>query len=158
PFDPSNLFPLDDIQHGLKKRAKSITDNNSIKEKVNQLGKIYLSKGGTLCHGDFYPGSIMITKRHGLRVIDPEFSFPGPKEWDLAVFVAHLYLAQTHISLIQKSLDLFTGIDDLDESLFWGFVGTEIIRRLIGLAQLPLELTLQEKEDLLQQACLFILK
>jgi 5-methylthioribose kinase len=39
-----------------------------------------------------------------------------------------------------------------NEQLLNEFSGIEIIRRIIGLAQLPLTLTLEEKEGLLEEA------
>ena len=54
-----------------------------------KVGDIYLSDdGGVLLHGDYYPGSWLKTDA-GFRVIDPEFCFLGPPEFDLGVLAAH---------------------------------------------------------------------
>jgi 5-methylthioribose kinase len=41
---------------------------------------------------------------------------------------------------------------DFDEKLLNQFVGVEILRRIIGLAQLPLSLSLETKKELLKEA------
>jgi 5-methylthioribose kinase len=41
---------------------------------------------------------------------------------------------------------------DFDEKLLNQFVGVEILRRVIGLAQLPLSLSLETKKKLLKEA------
>ena len=43
-----------------------------------------MQNGDTLLHGDYYPGSWMRV-RERLYIIDPEFSFAGPKEFDLGI-------------------------------------------------------------------------
>jgi 5-methylthioribose kinase len=43
-------------------------------------------------------------------------------------------------------------------NLCYQFAGVEIMRRIIGLAQLPFDLTLQEKEVLLKEAYHYIMK
>jgi 5-methylthioribose kinase len=46
---------------------------------------------------------------------------------------------------------------DFDEKLLNQFVGVEILRRIIGLAQLPLSLSLETKKELLNEAkCLIM--
>jgi 5-methylthioribose kinase len=42
--------------------------------------------------------------------------------------------------------------DDFDEKLLNQFVGVEVLRRIIGLAQLPLSLSLETKKELLNEA------
>ena len=70
-----------------------------LKNAAIQLGKRYLSEGTSLLHGDYYPGSWLKTKT-GLRIIDPEFCFFGPKEYDLGVLRAHLKMAEQPISYL----------------------------------------------------------
>jgi len=45
-----------------------------------------------------------------------------------------------------------------DGGLFSKFAGIEVIRRIIGLAQLPLDLTLKERLDLLDEAYEWVVK
>jgi 5-methylthioribose kinase len=94
----------------------------------------------------------------GFRIIDPEFCFFGRPEFELGVAVAHLKMAQQPDALI-KDLFIYYHFDkQFDGSLFTKFAGIEIIRRLIGVAQLPLELTLQERLDLLEEARALVVK
>lgn len=146
PFTNNN-FELDSSQPGLGKLSEKCKLDNKLVEQIDELGKIYLDKGRFLVHGDFYPGSLLKCSS-GLKVIDPEFSFVGPEEWDIGVFVAHLFLSGSPISLIESALAEFQKSDRFSGNTFAGFVGTEILRRLIGLAQLPLELTLDQKRVL----------
>ena len=62
---------------------------------VRELGALYLQDGTSLLHGDYFPGSWLQTAA-GVRVIDPEFCFFGPPEFDVGVLLAHLHLAQPH--------------------------------------------------------------
>ncbi|RNC79954.1 MAG: aminoglycoside phosphotransferase [Balneola sp.] len=155
PFQADNGFGLDTIQPGLEELSKSLKLDETLKKKVKLLGDVYLAKGTQLLHGDLYPGSIL-TSSSNLYVIDPEFSFLGPKEWDIAVFIAHLILAKTDPELVNNAIDNYEKPNGFDMLQFCGFIGVEIIRRLIGIAQLPLSLTLDEKEKLLVEASTLI--
>lgn len=114
-------------------------------DRVRQLGSLYLSDGGTLVHGDFFPGSWMSTT-DGAKVIDPEFCFYGPPEFDLGVMRAHMILA----GIDYEPLAVYG--EPVDESLARRFAGVEIMRRLIGVAQLPLEVSGEERMALLDRA------
>lgn len=155
PFQSGNGFELDFIQPGLEDLSKPLKLDETLKEKVHALGEAYLAKGSYLLHGDLYPGSIL-TSSSNLYVIDPEFSFVGPPEWDIAVFIAHLILAKTEPDLVNNAIDNYEKPKNFNTQRFCGFIGVEIIRRLIGIAQLPLSLTLKEKEGLLMDASILI--
>lgn len=146
-----NTFELDNIQAGLGLLSNRCKNDPDLIKKVNQLGNYYLGKGNFLVHGDFYPGSLLNTSV-GLKVIDPEFSFMGPEEWDIAVFIAHLFLSSTPQQLISAACSTYQKFDGFSQEKFAGFVGTEIIRRLLGLAQVPVDLTLGEKKQLIDRA------
>ena len=92
-----------------------------------------------LLHGDYFPGS-WLRSAAGLRIIDPEFCFFGPPEFDAGVMLAHMLLAG------QARRVAFPG---LDRALVDRFAGIEIMRRLIGVAQLPLAFGIERKRDLL---------
>ena len=121
-----------------------------LKRKIKELGEVYLASGAVLLHGDYYPGS-WLKVSSGFKVIDPEFAFFGPAEYDLGVMLAHLRLAQQPEEDIGRVLDMYGG-RAIDEKLVSRFEGMEILRRLIGLAQLPLELSLDEKGELINVA------
>jgi len=121
------------------------------------LGSLYLSKGKYLLHGDYYPGSWLKTAK-GIQIIDPEFCYYGSREFDLGVFIAHLYLSQQDENLIAVIEREYTAFADLDPKILSGFIGIEIMRRLIGLAQLPLKMNVKEKAKLLELAYQLIMK
>lgn len=156
PFREENGFDLDAVQHGLQAMAMPYKKTNALKDKISNLGSIYLSDGEYLLHGDFYPGSWLKTAT-GIKIIDAEFCFYGAREFDLGVLMAHLMLTQ-HDEYLQATIKkTYPDFDSLDHTILNGFTGTEILRRLIGLAQLPLRLTLPEKEILLKKASDLIL-
>jgi 5-methylthioribose kinase len=157
PFMEENGFNLDNITDGLQLAAMEYKTNKPLKEKIEVLGDIYLANGKYLLHGDFYPGSWLKTA-DGIKIIDPEFCFFGKAEYDLGVLLAHCYLSQQTQSTLQIIEGLYKKNAGFDEKLLQQFTGIEIMRRLIGLAQLPLSLSLQIKKDLLEEAFSFIME
>ena len=136
-------------------REGELQADTAAQRRAADLGRIYLScglscglsggpsEGQCLVHGDFFPGS-WIRVPGGIRVIDPEFCFFGVPEFDWGVMAAHFHLAG-----LPPDPDLCAG---LDPGLVSGFAGIEIIRRLIGVARLPLVLSPERKRLLLEQA------
>ena len=155
PFE-KNSFELDHIQEGLSSLAEVCQQDLQLVSRIKELGQIYLESGKYLLHGDFYPGSLLKSKGGELKVIDPEFSFVGPEEWDVAVFTAHLFLSQTPVDLIRATLKSYQLSGAFNYRRFLGFTATEILRRLLGLAQVPVELTLEEKTRLVRGATSWI--
>ncbi|KKO04812.1 hypothetical protein LCGC14_0081240 [marine sediment metagenome] len=149
PFLSDNGFSLNDIQLGLQELSLPYKEDESLKEKITFIGERYLSQGNTLLHGDYYPGSWML-KDNQLFIIDPEFGFLGFKEFDLGVMAAHLIIATHNISYIEKIETSYPS--KIDSELLQNIAGIEIMRRLIGLAQLPINRTLLEKAELLTMA------
>lgn len=151
PLRSHNGLALDEITPGLSSVARELQQNDSFCREVASAGKIYLdpSRGSCLLHGDYFPGSWLQTER-GVFVIDPEFCFYGPPEWDLGVMLAHLYLANQPRRLLRLVDDVYVSGAPLDRKLASKFAGIEIMRRLIGVAQLPLVCTLDRKKELLQ--------
>tara|TARA_R110001592_G_scaffold147833_6_gene372371 strand:+ start:689 stop:1660 length:972 start_codon:yes stop_codon:yes gene_type:complete len=149
PFLSNNGFSLNDIQPGLQELSIPYKEYELLKEKVTLIGERYLSKGDTLLHGDYYPGSWM-SKDNQLFIIDPEFGFLGFKEFDLGIMAAHLIMTTHDISYIKKIEGSYPS--EIDLELLQNIAGIEIMRRLIGLAQLPLNRTLLEKAELLTMA------
>lgn len=156
PFLVDNGFDLDTVQTGLQAAAVPFKGDLDLKRTVRKLGEMYLAdtrhnKPQTLLHGDFYPGSWLQTHT-GIKIIDPEFCFYGPAEFDLGVMIAHLMMAEQPPTVIQTVLTNYTAADSFDETLREQFTGVEIMRRLLGLAQLPLSLSLSQKQELLETA------
>ncbi|MGB0916090.1 MAG: phosphotransferase [Flavobacteriales bacterium] len=152
PLQENNGFDLNSVLPGLQEKTEKFRADGKLKRCAKKLGDIYLEKKGrTLLHGDFYPGSWLRTA-DGIKLIDPEFSFQGRPEFELGVAIAHLKLAQQSNSIMKDLFVYYHFNKKFDGSLFTKFAGMEIIRRLIGLAQLPLELDLNERLDLLDEA------
>ncbi len=149
PFRPDNGFPLDAFYPGLAKVARPFQYDEKLKNKVRELGEIYLSNGPHLVHGDFYPGSMMSDKGH-LYIIDGEFAHPGRVEFDVGVMAAHLQMAglpwTDFVSHYERDAP------NADHLLIHRFRAVEILRRLIGIAQLPVQMNLDERAALLAQA------
>lgn len=152
PLNSSNGFNLDSVLPSLQSTTDKFRNDEKLKVRALELGEIYLADSGTrLLHGDYYPGSWLKTP-NGFRMIDPEFCFKGPAEFELGVAVGHLKMAQQSESLL-KDLFVYYHFDSkFDGSLFSNFAGMEMIRRILGLAQLPLELDLKERLELLDEA------
>lgn len=152
PLSPDNPVDLDGLTPGLGEAAAELTRDQPYVQTVTRLGEAYLADGEVLLHGDFFPGSWIRTST-GVAVIDPEFCFAGHASVDLGVFLAHLLMA----SQPRRSLDRVIRRYDhdrqgpepwLDDAL--RLAGVEIMRRLIGVAQLPLSIGLEPKRALLQ--------
>ena len=155
PFMKNNGFSLNSVQPGLEILANTFINKENLKNKSLVIGEKYLKKGKTLLHGDFYPGSWM-QNDNKIFVIDPEFSFVGDLEFDLGVFIAHIIIATQNKKYLNEIISYYSNSVNID--LVSNYVGIEIIRRLIGLAQLPTNLTLKEKELLLKLSEHLLLK
>lgn len=151
PYLIENGFDLNHIQPGLQETSLRYKTDENLKKKIEALGEIYLGTGNVLLHGDYYPGS-WLRARERVYVIDPEFSYFGRAEFDFGVFLAHLKMAQASTEVIQNVQNTYKFSDTFDKDLSRAFTGVEILRRIIGLAQLPLDLTLHEKQALLEEA------
>ena len=120
---------------GLAGAAASLREDTAYARAVAELGERYrLGSGDSLLHGDFFPGSFLRTGA-GVRVIDPEFCFCGDAEYDLGVFAAHLLLAGEPAARAEQVLELYQ--PSLSAELARQYAGVEIMRRLIGVAQIP---------------------
>lgn len=157
PFIEDNGFDLNAVQDGLQELASPYKNDSTLKQQIALLGSLYMSKGKYLLHGDYYPGSWLKTEK-GIKIIDPEFCYYGSREFDLGVLLAHLYLTQQDESLFAFVVNEYEAYPELNLEILNGFIGVEIIRRLIGLAQLPLQMDLKTKKRLLDFAKTLILK
>lgn len=122
--------------------------NTELTEAAKELGELYLDQNiseGVLLHGDFYPGSWLQTAE-GITIIDPEFGFFGPAEFDIGVFYAHLLLAGFTEHEAETTLNFYP--QSFEINLAQRFAGIEVLRRLFGVAQLPLTLSDSEKLEL----------
>ena len=148
PLDPANGLTLDRITPGLDTLAAGLRRDAAYCARVVELAALYLADGATLLHGDFFPGSWLHTPL-GLAAIDPEFCFLGPAEYDLGVLMAH-FLFTDHEALLPVFRAMYGG--RCDWRLVGAFAGAELMRRVIGVAQLPLQADLERKRDWLEQS------
>lgn len=151
PFLTDNGFDLDTITSGLQEISLDYKQDTALLEKIKQLSQVYLGDGEFLLHGDYYPGSWLKTL-DGIKIIDPEFCFWGPAEFDLSVMLAHTYMAQLGDAVRSSVIRHYRAPKGFSWDLTEQLAGVEILRRLIGLAQLPLSLDLNEKKALLATA------
>ena len=147
PLRDGNGLDLDGITPGLGAAARELAGDRLYVNAVTALGRRYLADGETLVHGDYFPGSWLQTG-DGVRIIDPEFCFLGDPEFDCGILAAHLMLAQCEIAAVNH---VTSAIDArrLNAALVAGYAGVEIMRRLIGVAQLPLAVGIDRKRALL---------
>ena len=153
PLDPNNGFDLDQITPGLQAAGDALKTDTAFVNAVKKLGERYLSQERidthVLLHGDLYPGS-WLTADEKLFVIDPEFCWIGPAEWDVGVLLAHLRLSNQPRECERVFIESYSR--PLDISLVNAIKGVEIMRRLIGVAQLPLDIDLAAKTKMLDEA------
>ena len=150
PLAEENGLALDQITQGLQSAADELRRDSAFVARVHALGSRYLDDGAMLVHGDYFPGSWVRTDR-GAAVIDPEFCFLGCAELDSGVMMAHLIMAgepPAHLDAVERA----AADDHGDSGLARQFAGVEIMRRLIGVAQLPLSVSLERKRALLGRA------
>ena len=151
PYLENNGLDLDEILPGLKKIGDSFKKDRILKKAVEKLGQRYLEDGNTLLQGDYFPGSWLKT-RDGLKIIDPEFCFFGDVEFEIGVMLAHLKMADQPEATVKKALNIYRELSSIDEELCRKFMAIEILRRILGLAQLPLSLDLEERKTLIEES------
>lgn len=143
-LDPPAI-DLDGVCDGFTKASRALCADDSIGKAMEQLGEVYLAGGDALLHGDYYPGSWLKTES-GFRVIDPEFCFCGPSEFDLGIVAAHWIFCggEASAATIDRVCDLSP--NEASRNLIVGFAGSELVRRLVGVAQLPLDADLDQRK------------
>ncbi|MEA1786426.1 phosphotransferase [Arenibacter sp. GZD96] len=151
PFLQDNGLDLEMVLPGLKAAAQPFKNDVLLAQRASELGELYLADGPSLLHGDYFPGSWLRTA-HGVKVIDPEFCFFGPPEFEIGVTIAHLKMADQPETLISKGLAHYTALAPLEDTLRQKFTAIELLRRMLGLAQLPLEMDLEKRLALLDEA------
>ncbi len=151
PYLEENGLNLDEILPGLRAVAAPFKQNELLKSKVAAMGVLYLTDGDTLLHGDYFPGSWLQTNQ-GIRIIDPEFCFFGLPEFEIGVTIAHLMMADQPYILIEQAIAQYNSKVSIDDELRAKFTATEILRRILGLAQLPLTIDLEKRKALLEYA------
>jgi len=157
PYLQENGLNLNDILPGLQEIANPYKTNNSLKNNIEKLGERYLMDGNSLLHGDYFPGSWLRSK-NGIKIIDPEFCFFGEPEFEIGVTIAHLKMGDQPENIISNALKYYKDRAPLNEELCKQFTSAEIFRRILGLAQLPLTIDLQQRKKLLAESFEVLLK
>ncbi len=140
PLLEENGVPLEQLEKGLSHTASELRGDEAYLREVRLLGKQYLETGTCLVHGDFFPGSWLRCPR-GLFVIDPEFCFIGTPEVDLGCAIAHLALAKQDRAVVDAFLKGYDQVSDgssVEVELLSRYAAVEVMRRFIGVAQLPI--------------------
>lgn len=154
PLRKNNGVALDKFELWLDRAANSLRADTEFTTTVAELGDRYLADGTCLVHGDYFPGS-WLKVGDEVKVIDPEFCFYGDPEFDLGVAVAHFRLSGQDLDLVHGFLRAYSGRDLItayDVPLLAQYAGVEVMRRLIGVAQLPLPPTQGFRADMLRRA------
>lgn len=155
PLQASGPFDgfLEGVTPGLAALSRELRAEAGYVAAVRALGASYLNvRQGSLLHGDLFLGSLLRRPTGEVMVIDPEFSFVGEPEFDLGVFWAHLLLSGQPANVVQQWHRQAIVAAGRSATRAAQFAGVEIMRRLIGVAQLPIERSLEEKATLLEQS------
>ena len=151
PFQATPAIDLDAVCPGLEAASRRVRTSGDVQRRSRELGALYLSDGTHLLHGDFYPGSWLRTTR-GPMVIDPEFCFLGPAEFDMGVFIAHAQMIGLPDALQLVRQHYASSDESVDWALVQQFAAIEVLRRLLGVAQLPLQIDLPQRTRLIETA------
>ncbi len=170
-FGPDRPAPagdaLDAIEPGLGEAAATLRSDRTFREALSELGSRFLDAGACLVHGAFHPANWLLLPNGDVRVVDPQYSSPGDPEFDLGTALAHLLLARQPVEVVATFLSAATGAEEagregpadteeveagVDRPLVARYAGAEIVRRLLGGAQLPLEAAAGFRCDLLEAA------
>lgn len=158
PLQPDNGLDLDTLEPGLQGAAEILKRDSTLVSAMERLGRdAYLTDGPCLLHGDFFPGSLVRTST-GPRVIDPEFCFFGRPEYDVAVFSAHLILARLPKERLTRFRTGYQPSSPFDDDLVTRLAGCEILRRIVGYAQLPASWPPGARLELLERSRRMILE
>lgn len=141
PLEDQPREHLNTFEPHLALAAEDLAADKEYLVEVEATGQRYLDDGPCLVHGDYFPGSWLRTPG-GIRVIDPEFSFCGDAEVDLGCAVAHFALARQPVEVAANFLRAYEyEADDAqpaDAEWIARYAAAEVMRRLIGVAQLPI--------------------
>jgi 5-methylthioribose kinase len=152
PLRENNGVELDKHELWLDRQAAVLRADKAYVRKVAALGQRYLADGPSLLQGDFFPGS-WLRAGEDVKIIDPEFCYYGDPEYDLGVAVAHFRMARQDLDFVREFLRAYSGRDlavRYDVRLLAQFAGVEVMRRLLGVAQLPIPPTQGFRAQLLR--------
>lgn len=145
------------LESGMARLRSALAADPPFLTAVVRLGAIYLGQQPfrsepALLHGDYYPGSWLHNEQAGPMVIDPEFGFVGPAEFDVGVMQAHLTFAGLSAAARAAAMRRYQPGARFDPILVRQFAAIEVLRRLLGVAQLPLQASAAEQLRWAEQA------
>ena len=157
PLRSDNGLDLDAATPGLAAVARTCSGDARLRQRVAALGDIYLGDAphastSALLHGDYCPGAWLRHTGTRVAIIDPEFAFIGPPEFDIGVLSAHFTFARIEQAELDAALRSYRAPSGFSFSLARAFAGVELMRRLLGVAQLPLSTDLSMKQRWLDTA------
>lgn len=156
PMDDPPPVDLDALEPGLADATALLRGDAAYRSALGETGARYLSEadGRCLVHGDYFPGSWLRTDL-GLRIIDPEFGFFGDPELDLGFAVAHFALAGLPPDSARHLLESYSkGREAVTTDVGWiaRYAAVEVMRRLVGVAQLAIPASRGFRKDLLERS------
>jgi 5-methylthioribose kinase len=152
PLAPEHDRGLERFEPGLTAAAAALRDDDGYRRRLRATGERYRADGPCLVHGDFFPGS-WLRAAAGTRVIDPEFCFHGDAELDVGCAVAHLVLADAAADAVEGFVAAYDGDAPARDAAWTArYAAAEIMRRILGVAQLPIPSTNGRRAALLGRA------
>ena len=140
---------------GLEDSVEILRTDGEFLQQSKILKNIFLKVQRGLTHGDLHTGSVMVND-NSAKVIDPEFAFYGSVGFDIGLFWANYLLSYfSHFDTSKIQSDIISAIIELWENyveefrmdtslksrtihgIFHetvGFIGMEMLRRIIGAA------------------------
>ena len=140
PLERDSLVDLEIHELWLTEEAGRLRDDGAFCAAVQIAGERYLKDGPCLVHGDYFPGS-WLRSEDGPKVIDPEFCFYGDAEYDVGVCLAHFRISEQDFDFAKAFLAAYVAPDResrLDMDWVARYAAVEVMRRIIGVAQLPI--------------------
>lgn len=130
----------------LERRVWDVCRSSAFLIARNGLDHRLMRETPTLLHGDFFARNWLFLPDSSIQIIDPEFCFFGPPEHDLGVMLAHMQLAGLEIPQMAAVLRSYAAhAGTYDPNLCDGYARFEILRRLLGVARLPIHSNRAEK-------------
>ena len=142
PLSRPAVIELDAVSPGLDHATDSVRGDGAVRRGLDRIGKRYLDPMSCptrrLLHGDYFPGAWLDIGTAGICVIDPEFAFVGPPEFDLGVLIAHHRFCGGQVANEDRWIQDHASTIRLDPEWVEAVAASEMMRRLLGVAQLPL--------------------
>ena len=129
-------------RRGLRAEADRLAQDHDYVEAVTCLGGRYLDDGRALLHGDF---SLAVGSKPRRAFASSIPSSTSASSWRIS-------LARQPSRIRKRVCETYVSDERFDGDLAARFTGVEIMRRLLGVAQLPLSASLAEKQQWLARS------